>query len=228
MSSLINGIIALAEEKQITEISYSIIMDDFSKIYGNNAISSDSLRKKLNLLIDNLDINIAKMSQIIAFDASYISRICSGQRKISNPESLINSICQYTVDYYPDSNYKLIIAKLLDIDLKDLSGESYFKKLTEWFFDSNDKELNSIDNFLHKLDDFDLNEYIESIHFNDLKVPTVPFQFIGSKNYYGLNEMKEAELSFFKHTVLSKKKNSIFHDFSNFLLKKVSFSENFP
>lgn len=204
------GISKLAEEKQIKSISYHSLIDDFSKIYGNNAINSDDVRNKLNQLIEELNINITKMSQTIAFDASYISRICSGQRKISNAENLINSICKYVVAYYSNLNYKLIIAKLLDIDIKELCDECYFIKLTEWFFDSNNNELNSIDNFLHKLDDFDLDKYIESIHFNDLKVPTVPFQFIGSKNYYGLDEMKEAELNFFKHTVLSKKKNSIF------------------
>ena len=30
--------------------------------------------------------------------------------------------------------------------------------------------------FLTKLDEFDLNEYIRSIRFDELKIPTLPFQ----------------------------------------------------
>ena len=57
---------------------------------------------------------------------------------------------------------------------------------------------------LNKLDEFDLNEFIRSIHFDELKVPTMPFQLPTSKNYYGVEEMCEATLDFFKATVLSK------------------------
>lgn len=49
-----------------------------------------------------------------------------------------------------------------------------------------------------------MNEYIRSIHFDELKVPTVPFQLPTSKNYYGVEQMKQGELDFFKMTVLSK------------------------
>lgn len=59
-------------------------------------------------------------------------------------------------------------------------------------------------NFLKKLDEFDLDEYIRAIHFNELKVPTIPFQLPTSKTYYGIEEMKQGELKLFKSTVLSK------------------------
>ena len=60
-----------------------------------------------------------------------------------------------------------------------------------------DKEKNIscyIENFLNYLDTFDLNEYIKAIHFNEIKIPFVPFQKALSKNYYGLEELKKAEL----------------------------------
>ena len=43
--------------------------------------------------------------------------------------------------------------------------------------------------FLSKLDDFDLNEYIKVIKFDELKVPSVPFQIPSSKTYFGIKEM---------------------------------------
>ena len=45
-----------------------------------------------------------------------------------------------------------------------------------------------MEHFLHTLNDFDLNEYIEAIHFNELKVPTAPFQLPVTRNYFGLKE----------------------------------------
>ena len=47
-------------------------------------------------------------------------------------------------------------------------------------------------------------EYIRAIHFDELKVPSVPFQLPTSKSYFGLNQMMESELDFLKATVLSK------------------------
>ena len=65
-------------------------------------------------------------------------------------------------------------------------------------------EGNSVSKFLSKLDDFDLNEYIKVIKFDELKVPSVPFQIPSSKTYFGIKEMMGSELDFLKSTVLSK------------------------
>lgn len=49
-----------------------------------------------------------------------------------------------------------------------------------------------------------MNEYIKAIHFDELKVPSVPFQLPTSKTYFGLDEMMESELDFLKAAVLSR------------------------
>ena len=49
-----------------------------------------------------------------------------------------------------------------------------------------------------------MNEYIKAIHFDELKVPSVPFQLPSSKSYFGLKDMMTSELDFLKATVLSK------------------------
>ena len=63
---------------------------------------------------------------------------------------------------------------------------------------------------MNNLDKFDLNEYIKAIHFDEMKVPFVPFYKATSKTYYGIEEMKKGELDFFKATVLSKNSDLIF------------------
>ncbi|MGN0436261.1 MAG: hypothetical protein ACI4D8_06525 [Wujia sp.] len=67
-----------------------------------------------------------------------------------------------------------------------------------------------MDGFLSKLDEFNLDEYIEAIHFNDIKIPTSPIHLPISRYYYGITEMRKAELDFFKTTVLSKSAEDVF------------------
>ena len=66
-----------------------------------------------------------------------------------------------------------------------------------------------ISGFLTKLDEFDLNEYIQAIHFDQLKVPSAPFQLPSSKSYFGLAEMMDSELDFLKATILSKSQRPV-------------------
>ena len=82
--------------------------------------------------------------------------------------------------------------------------------MSNWFSTNSVPSNNKIDKFLNNLDNFDLDKYIKAIHFDEMKVPFVPFYKSGSKTYYGIEEMKQGELDFFKATVLSKSKDNIF------------------
>ena len=53
-------------------------------------------------------------------------------------------------------------------------------------------------------------EKISNEKFDELKVPSIPFYKAKTKHYYGIEEMKQGELNFFKGTVLSKSKEDIF------------------
>ena len=48
--------------------------------------------------------------------------------------------------------------------------------------------------------------------FDELKVPSIPFYKAKTKHYYGIEEMKQGELNFFKGTVLSKSKEDMCSD----------------
>lgn len=84
-----------------------------------------------------------------------------------------------------------------DIDeIYDLSVR--YAKIKSWLLKQpvQKAEGNSVSKFLSKLDDFDLNEYIKVIKFDELKVPSVPFQIPSSKTYFGIKEMMGSELDF--------------------------------
>ena len=80
----------------------------------------------------------------------------------------------------------------------------------EWLSTNSAPTHDYINDFLNNLDTFDLNQYIKAIHFDEMKVPFVPFYKQASKNYYGIEEMKKGELDFFKATVLSKSTEPVF------------------
>lgn len=210
--NLVSGIITIAEQKSIKNINKEVVFDDFSNVFGKSAVDFEVIRVHLNELISKLNINVSKMAKSLGFDASYISRICSGQRRPSNIEEFVDSVCSFIIKNYSEKKEKIIVKNLLDISLDEIeNSNSYFNELQEWFFYEKEESLSSetIDSFLTKLNDFNLDEYIKTIKFDKLKVPSVPFQLKSSKNYYGIEQMREGELDFFKYTVLSKTGKSI-------------------
>ncbi len=70
-------------------------------------------------------------------------------------------------------------------------------------------EIPEMSSFLNKMETFNLDEYIKVIHFDELKVPTVPFHLPNSKYYYGVEDMRKAELDFLKATVLGKSMENV-------------------
>ncbi|MDD4681442.1 MAG: hypothetical protein PHP79_11305, partial [Clostridia bacterium] len=81
--------------------------------------------------------------------------------------------------------------------------------LLDWLANGAGERRDYMSDFLAKLNEFDLNEYIKAIHFDDIKVPSVTFQLPTSKSYFGLHEMMNGELDFLKATVLSKSSESV-------------------
>lgn len=66
------------------------------------------------------------------------------------------------------------------------------------------KQPSPINNFLDKLDGFNIEDYIKAIHFNDIKMPSIAFSLPTTKVYSGIEQFKESEIDFIKATVLSK------------------------
>ena len=70
-----------------------------------------------------------------------------------------------------------------------------------------DDKVNEV---LEKLDEFDLNDYIRAVRFDQLKVPTVPFQLPSFKVHYGLENIRQALLDFLRSTALSRSRDPVF------------------
>lgn len=194
--------------KQISNKKYKEedIEKEFKSIFQKTDFDYDNFSKNLNELINTLKINIKDMSKYTLCDASSISRIRYGKTKPSEPIEFASKIASYVTNKYANETDITKIKKLTNND-----GENLYNKVFKYLTNKEENKNNDmIKSFLNNLDKFNLNDYIKAIKFDELKVPTVPFYITKTKNYFGLEEMKKAELDFLKGTVLSKNNEDIF------------------
>ena len=194
-----------------TELSKKEIASTLASSLNDIDINFEDLSKNINAIISALNINIADLSRFIGYDASFISKIRLGNRNPSKPKEFISSVCSFIVNKYKSTENKETLSILMDCSIADLENEAdYSFELNKWISTNSYSDSTYISNFLNHLDTFDLNEYIKAIHFDEMKIPFVPFYKASSRNYYGLEEMKKGELDFFKATVLSKSTEPVF------------------
>ncbi len=200
--------LSLTREMNITkEEIYTALSDTLNDI----SIDFEQLSKNFNELVTTLNINVAELSRLSSYDASILSRIRTGNGNPSHPKDFATAVCNFIMKKYTSDDDKKAVALLINSTLEELENNlNYFNKLFNWFTTNSTPSPNYIDDFLTNLDKFDLNEYIKAIHFDEMKVPFVPFYKAISKTYYGIEEMKKGELDFFKATVLSKNSEPIF------------------
>ena len=203
LNDLINGLYEISVSKNMS-IKKEEIEKNINDSLNEEDFNYETFSKNLNLLIKALNININDMSKYIMFDSSYISRIRYNKSKPSNPSELANKITNYVMSKY-SNNLDILNSLIKD----ELNVDNMYNKLFYWLTSNQDYGEENISNFLNKLDSFDLNNYIKSIKFDELKVPSIPFYRAKSKTYYGIEEMKKGELDFFKGTVLTKN-NKVF------------------
>ena len=210
LNKLTKALFNIAKDNGKNKYTLDKIVSDFNIALPSDDFDYTTFSNNLNTLITSLNINTHEMSKYIIFDASHISRIRYGKAKPSNPVEFSNKICSYILNRYknPDDINNLMM--IIGCKKSDLSNEKIYSTLFNWLTSKIVPVKNQISDFLHHLDSFNLDDYIKVIKFGKLKVPSIPFYKAKTKHYYGIEEMKQGELNFFKGTVLSKSKEDIF------------------
>ena len=212
VKNLAHGIMQLALKKGIS-------LEEAEVYHTLSASLSESfeveqkrdIAEKIDLLMENLEISNAKLASYLNFDPSYLSKIRNGKRLITDTQMLVEKVARYIVRNYTSEEQVACIGTLVGKEAEVLdTAQKRYTAIKEWFFCNEKQEKGKeIGSFMEKLDTFDLNEFIRAIHFDKLKVPTLPFKMYGSKAYYGIEEMKKGELNFFKGAVTSKSKDYV-------------------
>lgn len=205
--NLCSAIAEIAAKKNMPDITADSVKESFLACDDFVSTDKEVLRQNLNALIAALNINLAKLSQHINYDTSAIFRIRNGSRKPGDIDQFASAVASFVAREMSSAADISAVAELIDCDadkIYDLSVR--YSKIKSWLLEEPIQESgnDSVSKFLSKLDEFDLNEYIKVIKFDQLKVPSLPFQIPSSKAYFGIKEMMQSELDFLKATVLSK------------------------
>ena len=216
LDQLIDSIYEISLEKNI-----KIDKEDMSKKMRTSlssylGISYDQYLANLSSIMKTFDIKVNSVAKFLSYDPSHISKILSGQRRPGNVSAFTNDISEYLTSRLASSKDYEKLGNLLGNEsvqkMDDTEMQEYItywiKNYTPTHFDS-EANTNDATSFLKNLDSFNLEEYIRAIHFNDIKVPTLPLQIPQTKSYYGVEQFKEAEINFFKITALSKARGPI-------------------
>ena len=208
---LAQGICAIATRNRLPGFSEEEVLEALLASLRPGAFDFDCAIKNLRSLLPMFGVSYAELSRAMNFDASYLSRICSGQRMPANAGDFISQVCRYVTRCCLNGSQKDAFCALIGISAESpVEAGACAALLMEWLCTEQQGNTASVSRFLAHLDTFDLNEYIEAIHFEDLKVPSLPFQLPVSHNYYGIEEMKQGELDFLKATALGKSTSPVF------------------
>lgn len=226
---LCSAIAEIAAEKEIQGITAASVRQSFIECEDFISADRESLRKNFNTLITALNINLTRLCQYTNYDPSAIFRIRSGSRNPGDCEQFASGIAAFTAREMQTQPEIAAVAELIGCDTDDIRDISpRYTLLKNWLLSQSGHGAadGSISKFLNRLDEFDLNEYINIIRFNELKVPSVPFQLPSGKTYNGISEMMESELDFLKATVLSKSDESVIM-YSDMPMKEMAKNEDF-
>ena len=206
LERLCDGIARIAGEGQAKGITRDSVREGFLSCSDMLPTDREQLRQNFNTLLSVLSINISRLCQFTNYDSSTIFRFRNGSRQPSEPGKFAAAVAGYVARELDGASERAILAELLGCSTDELADVSIrCEKIRCWLLEGQGKQADSLSGFLTKLDEFDLNEYIQAIHFDELRVPPpMPFHLPISKTYFGLKSMMESELDFLKATVLSR------------------------
>lgn len=231
LEELAYGIEALSHKNDREPISASDVLEAFDS--DLSLLNVPFNYENFNFLIRELSLNASEMSRVMNYDPSYISRIRTGKRRPPDPEEFVSTLCKYI---YPALGKNVSVTAFRDLLSVPASEkfDSYdsFCTLLKGYILNNDNisEDKNVSVFLKYVDEFDLNDYIRAIHFDEIKLPNVPFSIPKTKVYFGPEGHKAAELDLLKLVISSKTSDPIFL-FSDFelsdLINDVEFTKKF-
>lgn len=211
-------------------IKFTDIDRKFEECFENTSSPDcNVLRENFNMLITALDISIGKLCKSLNYDASTVFRIRNGTRQPSDPTGFAKATASYIAEITFDNETALsALSRLIGTTFPELDGKDEISSaVLRWLISAHNDNNNCVADFLKKIDDFDLNLYIKTVHFDDIKIPTVPFRLPTSKYYYGLPEMMQSELDFLKATVLSPSNEPVIM-YSDMPMEEMAKDEAFP
>ena len=224
------GIAALAQERGLAEITQGAVETAFrDALTAKEAFDKEHFCRNLNELLDAFSIGNTELARYLSYDASFLSRIRSGQRTPRDAAAFALSVGRFVARRCQSGGQREQLAALIGASLPaDAGNEEYARSVAQYLCaGSSPESAGNMDRFLQKMDEFDLDEYIRVIHFDEMKAPTSPIQLPTARFYTGLPELMDAQLDFLKATVLSRSASPVTM-YSDLPMTEMSKDSQFP
>ena len=176
-----------------------------------SSLPDEAFSESFRALVTRLGISGNRLARVLGFDPSYISRIASGHRLPANRSSFVAGTARYVARTCADDHQIGVLSALLGVPTSDLAtygrrvaAVSAYLGVPESGIIEEGEQEDALPSFLKSLDGFDLNDFLVNVRFDEIKVPTVPFSLPTVKTYTGIEQMKQAELDFFRTAALSR------------------------
>ena len=228
-NSICEAIGRIAGQRGIETLTEEKVRESFLRCLDMTAVDKEQLRTNFNLLATALNMNMARLCQQINYDSSTVFRFRNGSRQPAEPEKFAEAVAKYVAENYTEAAEREKLARILQCDACEfVEQEHSADRIKRWLLEPGKEKESEVTHFLEQLDQFDLNEYIKAIHFDEWKVPpAIPFRLSTSKSYTGLKNMMEAELDFLKDTVLSKSMDPVIM-YSDMPMEEMAKDPEFP
>lgn len=228
-NSICEAIGRIAGQRGIETLTEEKVRESFLRCLDMTAVDKEQLRTNFNLLATALNMNMAGLCQQINYDSSTVFRFRNGSRQPAEPEKFAEAVAKYVAENYTEAAEREKLARILQCDACEfVEQEHSADRIKRWLLEPGREKESGVTHFLEQLDQFDLNEYIKAIHFDEWKVPpAIPFRLSTSKSYTGLKNMMEAELDFLKDTVLSKSMDPVIM-YSDMPMEEMAKDPEFP
>ena len=219
----------IAREKGIEFVDIDSVRTEMLKCSDMISFDREVFRRNLDTAMTVLNIGTAKLAAFINYESSTVFRIRNGTRRPADPQRFIKNVADFFAECASeDADFSVSLMFLLGCGTEQPDSREELSALIEkWLLTEHPDGESDVSAFLSKLDEFDLNAYIKKTHYDELKVPSLPFRLYGSKSYYGIKEMMNAELDFIKTTVLSKSMAPVTL-YSDMPMEKMASDPEFP
>lgn len=209
-----SGIAAIAAQRGRSDITYESVLTSLTENQKLSGVDADQFSRHFFDLVTAFSINLNELAKSMGFDPSYLSRIKNGQRMPTDVRAFVEQLSRFFMRKYQKSEEMDNLCQF--IGFQEFSDNAEFSDfaaaMISYLCSKNaaDSKPDDIAEYLKSLDEFDLNEFFTKIRFDRLKVPTAPFRLPSSRNYYGIEQMKQGELDFLKATAISRSGDSLF------------------
>lgn len=228
LTALSDALADMAKAKALPDMDADTLYSAFLQCDEYAGTDKKMLRENFNALIEVMGLSVAKLCRCANYDPSAIFRFRWGERQPAEPEQFAAAVASYVSREMDGPAQREVASALLGCAAEDLSDRAaYCRRVQDWLLGSHAPREDSVSRFLTKLDEFDLNAYIRSVHFDELKVPVAPFQLPTSRSYSGLRQMMDSELDFMKAAVLSRSTEPVFM-YSDMPMTEMAKDPEFP